>query len=216
MSRTLLPCDLTLVGFSNLDSCFVWLLMSSLAQWRYEFELDTEKQRQFRCDVARLIENGNARSKQLLVMPTESLTNRENGCQESSWVDWSVEGPAFFLDMKYLSRQTWPSLNASSIWPQVHILMHRYTQRSHSSVLHAGEAVVCVNIIFIEELCMKIVILWTTPGKLTIQFTFVHVYNCEWAHTNVSGVCLCVPMFITIHVRAIRTPVSWNIYILYQ
>ena len=39
--------------------------------------MDTEKQRQRRCDDARLTESGNARTKQLLVVPTESLTNRE-------------------------------------------------------------------------------------------------------------------------------------------
>jgi len=39
--------------------------------------MDTEKQRQRRRDDARLTESGNARSEQLLVVPTESLTNRE-------------------------------------------------------------------------------------------------------------------------------------------
>ena len=39
--------------------------------------MDTEKQRQRRHDDARLAESGNARSEQLLVMPTELLTNRK-------------------------------------------------------------------------------------------------------------------------------------------
>ena len=39
--------------------------------------MDTEKQRQRRCDNAWLTESENARSEQLLVMPTESLTNRQ-------------------------------------------------------------------------------------------------------------------------------------------
>ena len=39
--------------------------------------MDTEKQRQCRQDDVRLTESGNARSEQLLVVPTESLTNRE-------------------------------------------------------------------------------------------------------------------------------------------
>ena len=43
--------------------------------------------------------------------------------------------------------------------PKFTLLMHRHTQRSHSLVLHAGEAIVCVDIIFIEELCTKIFIL---------------------------------------------------------
>ena len=71
--------------------------MNSLAQ--LEFEMDTEKQRQHRCDDVRLTESGNARRMQLLVMPTESLTNREwmpgellsgSECRKLSW----------FLDMK--------------------------------------------------------------------------------------------------------------------
>ena len=45
----------------------------------YEFEMDTEKQKQHRRDGARLTESGNARSEQLLVVPTESLTT-DNGC----------------------------------------------------------------------------------------------------------------------------------------
>ena len=47
----------------------------------YDFEMDTEKQRQHRRDDARLTESRNARSKQLLVVPTESLTNRV-------WLEW--------------------------------------------------------------------------------------------------------------------------------
>jgi len=39
--------------------------------------MDTEKQRQHRRNDVRLTESGNARSEQLLMMPTESLTNRE-------------------------------------------------------------------------------------------------------------------------------------------
>jgi len=39
--------------------------------------MDTEKQRQHRCDDIRQTESGNARREQLLVMPTEVLTNRE-------------------------------------------------------------------------------------------------------------------------------------------
>ena len=45
--------------------------------------MDTEKQKQRRRDGARLTESGNARSEQLLVVPTESLTT-DNGCEESS------------------------------------------------------------------------------------------------------------------------------------
>ena len=41
------------------------------------FEMDTKKQRQHRHDNARLTESRNGRSEQLLVVPTELLTNRE-------------------------------------------------------------------------------------------------------------------------------------------
>jgi len=43
--------------------------------------MDTEKQRQRRRDDASLTESRNARSEQLLVVPTESLTNRV-------WLEW--------------------------------------------------------------------------------------------------------------------------------
>ena len=62
--------------------------------------MDTEKQRQRRRDDARLTESGNARSEQLLVVPTESLTNRE-------WLPRELlsgserRSPGWFLDMKY-------------------------------------------------------------------------------------------------------------------
>ena len=39
--------------------------------------MDTEKQRQCRHNGTRLTESGNVRSEQLLVVPTESLTNRQ-------------------------------------------------------------------------------------------------------------------------------------------
>ena len=39
--------------------------------------MDTEKKRQHRCDDVRLTESRNARSEELLVMSTDSLTNKE-------------------------------------------------------------------------------------------------------------------------------------------
>jgi len=61
--------------------------------------MDTEKQRQRRRNKPRLTESGNTRSKQLLVVPTESLANREwlpgellSGSERSS--------PGWLLDMK--------------------------------------------------------------------------------------------------------------------
>jgi len=44
---------------------------------RYEFEMDTEKQRRCRHGDVRPTESRNARSEQLLMMPTESPTTRE-------------------------------------------------------------------------------------------------------------------------------------------
>ena len=64
--------------------------------------MDTEKQRQCRYGDARLTKSRNARSEQLLMMPTESLTNRE-------WLPGELlsglerQSPGWFLDMKYLS-----------------------------------------------------------------------------------------------------------------
>ena len=68
----------------------------------------TEKQRQRRHDGVRLIENRTARREQLLVMPTESLTNRE-------WLPGELlsglerRRPAWFLDLKY---QTFSALTS--------------------------------------------------------------------------------------------------------
>ena len=62
--------------------------------------MDTEKQRQLRHDDMRLTESRNDSSKQLLMMPTESLTNRE-------WLPGEFlsgserRKPGWFLDMKY-------------------------------------------------------------------------------------------------------------------
>jgi len=62
--------------------------------------MDTEKQRQHRCNDTRLTKNGNARSDQLLMVPTESLTNRE-------WPPGELlsgsehQRPSWFLDVKY-------------------------------------------------------------------------------------------------------------------
>jgi len=53
--------------------------------------MDTEKQRQCRCDDAWLTESGNARSEQLLVMP-ELLTNRI----ATRRVDQNIKGPVGF------------------------------------------------------------------------------------------------------------------------
>jgi len=62
--------------------------------------MDTEKQKQHRRDGTRLTENGNARSEQLLMVCTESLTNRER--QLGELLSGSERRrPSWFLDMKY-------------------------------------------------------------------------------------------------------------------
>ena len=62
--------------------------------------MDTEKQRRCRQDDARLTESGNARSEQLLVVPTESLTNIE-GLPRELLSGSERQRPGWFLDMKY-------------------------------------------------------------------------------------------------------------------
>ena len=62
--------------------------------------MDTEKQRQRRHNGARLTESGNARSEQLLVVPTESLTNRQRLLGELL-SGFERRRPGWFLDMKY-------------------------------------------------------------------------------------------------------------------
>ena len=62
--------------------------------------MDTEKQRQCRRDGARLTESGNARSEQLLVVPTESPTNRQRLLGELLSGS-EHRRPGWFLDMKY-------------------------------------------------------------------------------------------------------------------
>jgi len=63
--------------------------------------MDSAKQRQHRHDNGRLTESGNAISKQLLVVPTESLTNRE-------WLSGELlsgferQRPGWFLDTDLL------------------------------------------------------------------------------------------------------------------
>ena len=85
----------TLVDFkirtAVLSTCVA--TMSSLAQlWVW----DTAKQRQHRRDNARLTKSGNARSEQLLVMPTEPYKPTENGYQGSSWVGRNVQRSDWF------------------------------------------------------------------------------------------------------------------------
>jgi len=62
--------------------------------------MDTEKQRKRRCDGARLTKSGNTRREQLLVVPTESLTNRK-WLPGELWNGLECRRPGWFLDMKY-------------------------------------------------------------------------------------------------------------------
>ena len=69
--HALLPCDFTLVDLMSALSTGV-ATISSLAQLRVG---DTGEQRQCRCDDVRLTVSRNARSEQLLMIPTEQLTD---------------------------------------------------------------------------------------------------------------------------------------------
>jgi len=62
--------------------------------------MDTKKQRQCRCDGVRLTKSGNVISEQLLVVPTESLTNRQRLLGELLSGS-ERRRPGWFIDMKY-------------------------------------------------------------------------------------------------------------------
>jgi len=62
--------------------------------------MDTKKQRQCKHDGTRLTESGNARSEQLLVVPIDSLTNRQRLLGELLSGS-EHRRPGWFLDMKY-------------------------------------------------------------------------------------------------------------------
>ena len=62
--------------------------------------MDTEKQRQSRCDDVRLTESGNTRSEQLLVMPYR-VTNQQRMAAMRA-LEWIRTSKAWLvLDMKY-------------------------------------------------------------------------------------------------------------------
>ena len=64
--------------------------------------MDTEKQRQCRRDDARLTESGNARSEQLLVVPSAYRIANQQRMAARRALEWiGVSKPGWFLDMKY-------------------------------------------------------------------------------------------------------------------
>ena len=75
-SRTLLPCDLTILLSTSARllcvATILWVVYHS-----YEIEMDTEKQRQCRRDDARLTESGNARSEQLHICGAYRVANQQ-------------------------------------------------------------------------------------------------------------------------------------------
>ena len=78
--------------------------------------MDTEKQRQCRCDDTRLTKSGNARSEQLLVMP-ELLTNRIAARR----VDRNVKGPfGFRYEISYLFQRVLLSKKTLLVCPFIH------------------------------------------------------------------------------------------------
>jgi len=64
----------------------------------YDFEMDTEKQRQCWRNDARLTESGNARSEQLNTCGAYRVTNQQSLVCLSGSKRWK---PGWFLDMKY-------------------------------------------------------------------------------------------------------------------
>jgi len=80
--------------------------------------MDTEKQRQRRHDDSRLTESGEARSEQLLMMPTESLSTNGKWLPGELLSGLERRTPGWFLDMKIrLVSHTSPVLR---IW-QLHM-----------------------------------------------------------------------------------------------
>ena len=62
----------------------------------YDFEMDTKKQRQHRCDDARLTKSGNARSEQLNTRGAYRVTNQQSlACLSGS----ESQRPGWFLDI---------------------------------------------------------------------------------------------------------------------
>jgi len=62
--------------------------------------MDTEKQRQHRRDDTRLTDSGDARSEQLLMMPTESLLTNGEWLPGELLSGSEHRTPGWFLDMK--------------------------------------------------------------------------------------------------------------------
>ena len=64
--------------------------------------MDTEKQRQRRRDNARLTKSGNARSEQLLVVPSAYRVANQQRMAARRALEWiGASKPGWFLDMKY-------------------------------------------------------------------------------------------------------------------
>ena len=109
--------------------------------------MDTEKQRQHRCDGVRLTESGNARTEQLLVVPTELLTNREwlpgellNGSER--------QRPGWFSDMKY---QTCYTCNVQEIF----LHSSKWQLHSYSDLVDTWADSVCIHQLILK-MCSRL------------------------------------------------------------
>jgi len=100
--------------------------------------MDTEKQRQCRRDDSRLTKSGNARSEQLLVVPTESLTHRE-------WLPGELlsgsehRRPDWYLDMKYQTCFWAPGNETKDVSPEDSLpleALKKKTERNAGYPLH--------------------------------------------------------------------------------
>jgi len=74
-SCTLLPCNLTLVDFGNIDSSFGSCYEKSTT---VDFEMDTKKERQHRHNSVRLTESRNARNEQLNAGDAYRVANQQS------------------------------------------------------------------------------------------------------------------------------------------
>ena len=89
-SCTLLPCNLARVDFDNLDGCFVQ------CSYYYEQSSTVTSSRQ----IPR--SRGNARSEQLLVVPSAYRVANQQGMAARRALEWiTASKPGWLLDMKY-------------------------------------------------------------------------------------------------------------------
>ena len=128
ISCTLLPCDYTLVKLASLTAALSTGIatLSSLAQLWVWSRGNTG------CDDARLTKSGNSRSKQLLVSPTEQLTDWEwlsgeplNGLNVSFFFSYLFSFANSRSTISLLHYHVLLVVIYAQIWPTVHAFHYR-------------------------------------------------------------------------------------------